>query len=170
MLGILMVVHLATGNMFDIEGAAYVNPVNCLGHPGKGLAYIFAKKYPASTQRYKTAAVRGGIRTGRVYIDDRKINGEPTIIYFPTKGDWHDKSRLEYIDLGLLDLKAKLTEDPIPLIAMPALGCGLGELNFKDIEGLITYHMSDLEKVEISLFPPGVNPKSKENRDKKYVY
>jgi O-acetyl-ADP-ribose deacetylase (regulator of RNase III) len=167
-----MTVNIVAGkqDMFGLTGVSLVNPVNCLGATGKGLAYRFAQQFPISTARYKTAAVKGGIKIGHVYIDDRCLSGEPTIIYFPTKHDWYDDSRVEYIESGLLALREKLLQNPIPQIAMPAIGCGLGGISWDMVSHLVELHLGNIDKVDIQLFPPGINPRTKENIKQKYVY
>ena len=44
------------GNIFDAQVEAIVNPVNCVGVMGKGLALQFKKRYPDNFEAYKRAS------------------------------------------------------------------------------------------------------------------
>jgi O-acetyl-ADP-ribose deacetylase (regulator of RNase III) len=39
-------IYFKTGSIFDSDAEALVNPVNCVGVMGKGLALQFKEKYP----------------------------------------------------------------------------------------------------------------------------
>ena len=54
-----------------------------------------------------------------------------------TKADWRDLSELDYIRWGLDDLVARCAELDVESVAMPALGCGLGGLDFDQVLPLI---------------------------------
>lgn len=56
------------GNIFDSKMEMIVNPVNCVGVMGKGLALEFKNRYPALFIAYKTACDRHLIKPGRIYI------------------------------------------------------------------------------------------------------
>ena len=40
-------IESAAGNIFDARAEALVNPVNCIGVMGKGLALAYKKAFPA---------------------------------------------------------------------------------------------------------------------------
>ena len=61
-------IKYTSGNIFDSKMETIVNPVNCIGVMGKGLALEFKKRYPALFIAYKTACDRHLIKPGRIYI------------------------------------------------------------------------------------------------------
>ena len=53
------------GNIFDEDVEALVNPVNCVGVMGQGLALWFRNNYPLNYTAYKQVCNDGGLRLGR---------------------------------------------------------------------------------------------------------
>lgn len=126
------------GNIFDSECIALVNPVNCVGVCGAGLALEFKRKFPDNYKEYKKRCLLGEIKTGHMLLTGMSLFVESTIIInFPTKDHWKNPSKLEYIKEGLSDLSNYVFLKGIASIAFPLLGCGLGGLKRKDVEVLI---------------------------------
>ena len=82
-----------------------------------------------------------------------------TVINFPTKIDWRNKSKYSWITAGV----ARLFGHEIPVrgirsIAVPALGCSLGGLDWKAVQQIIKnwYHVFDdvLNGVDVQIFGP----------------
>jgi len=133
--------YIHQGNIFDSDCQALVNPVNCQGVMGKGLAKEFKKRFPYNFKEYKEACDVGVVRIGRLYVG--KDNG--TIIFnFPTKDEWRKPSKYEYIEKGIRDLVKVLKVFPfITSIAIPPLGCGLGGLNWDVVRRMIVNELQD---------------------------
>ena len=82
------------------------------------------------------------------------------IVNFPTKGHWREPSRIEFVRDGLVDLVAQIQNLQIQSIAIPALGCGNGGLDWSDVRPLIELAFAPLTDVEVRLFEPGDSPTS----------
>ena len=148
-------------DIFKTDCVAIVNPVNCKGVMGAGLAKIFKEKYPEVFEKYYKAChaenpdLRLKIGTCLTCVaHDGKI-----IINFPTKDDWKDKSKMEYIEKGLDALIRHIKKYDLKSVAIPALGSGLGGLNWKDVKVLINEKLTDLKlnngtSVKIDIFEP----------------
>lgn len=124
-----------------------VNPVNCLGVCGAGLARHFAANFPDPTRQYKKWCRDGEFKVGMPRL-------AYPILFFPTKQHFKDPSRLEWIDAGLARTRQLLYEAAATKswdgIAIPALGCGLGGLKWADVKPLLVKHLGDLKmKVEV---------------------
>ncbi len=122
---------------------AIVIPVNCVGVMGKGLAKQFADKYPEMVPTYKDCCDTKQLSIGHCVLED-SIYGK--FIFFPSKDDWKDDSKLEYIEQGLDSLVRCLNYFKDIDIALPPIGCGLGNLNKEDVLPLIyekTKHCSN---------------------------
>ena len=142
-------------SIFDIKADAIVNPVNCVGVSGKGLAKEFAVRYPDENQLYRAACNKGLITTGTGFAVGRltriqEIDNVRFIVYFPTKNHWRNPSKLQYIQDGLADLLTFCEEKKIKSIAMPKLGCGLGGLWFGDVAALIDKFAYDAKAIGVS--------------------
>ncbi len=131
-----MIEEIHGADIFEIQADAIVNPVNCQGVMGKGIALEMKKRYPLSYQAYRTACECGRLRPGvLLYVAGR--GDERSVIHFPTKDHWRQPSRIEWIQAGIEDLKRHYEAWDLQSIAMPQLGCGLGGLNWDDVRPLI---------------------------------
>lgn len=125
-------------DLFACGADALVNPVNCGGVMGAGLALEFKRRFPDNYAAYREACERGAVRPGRVLVYDRRPASQPRfVINFPTKRSWRDSSRLQDVAAGLGDLAHVTRELGIASLAVPALGCGLGGLDWADVRPLV---------------------------------
>ena len=132
---------------FDIR----VNTVNCVGVMGAGVALAFKRRYPEMFLAYKKACEVNEVRPGELYI--WKKNDNDWIVNFPTKRDWRGKSRYHDIASGLLALRKYLEGLGKIKIALPALGCGNGGLDWNVVLPMIVKELEDLE-AEVHVFEP----------------
>lgn len=153
------------GNLLEADAEALVNTVNCVGIMGKGVALQFKQAFPDNFKQYEKACRAGKVVLGKVFIvqviDLFKPNPK-YIINFPTKNHWKAKSKLEDIKQGLVSLTEEIKRLGIQSIAMPPLGCGLGGLDWKDVEPLIIDAFKNLPQVNVLLFAPQNSPKASE--------
>lgn len=150
-----MITYL-TGDIFNanINGNrvhALVNPVNTVGVMGKGLALAFKQNYPINFKLYKKACENNELQVGKIFTTVEK---ERYIINFPTKQHWRAKSQLEWIINGLQDLRLFLKTQKITSIAIPALGAGLGGLDWALVKAEIETALADLTDIDILVFEP----------------
>lgn len=131
-----------TGDLFEAPDDVLVNPVNCLGSMGSGLAKRFKEIYPDNFTLYQEVCERKALRPGVLHIVTTEFIGFPKwIINFPTKRDWRDPSRLEDIADGLILLNSWASQTEVRSVALPRLGCGLGRLEWWDVRRLIETHL-----------------------------
>lgn len=144
------------GNLLEAETEAIVNAVNCVGVMGKGLALQFRKRFSEDYFKdYKRACQTGDLQIGKVQIYSLKSETSPKyIMNFPTKEHWREQSKIEYIKSGLESLKAEIEKREIKSIALPAIGCGLGGLDWNDVRLLIINTFGDSSNVKLLLFVP----------------
>jgi O-acetyl-ADP-ribose deacetylase (regulator of RNase III) len=149
------------GDIFESGAEALVNTVNCVGVMGKGLALEFKKRFPKNFKAYRDVCAEGLLHTGKSFVFmNRMYDAHATtpryIINFPTKQDWRDPSEYAYIAFGLNDLEAKIRNYGITSIAIPALGCGLGGLDWIKVKQLIIAKMCQIECVTVYLYGPKI--------------
>ncbi|WP_426273664.1 type II toxin-antitoxin system antitoxin DNA ADP-ribosyl glycohydrolase DarG [Exiguobacterium sp. R-17] len=157
------------GNLFDKlnEVDAIVNTVNTVGVMGKGIALEFKKRFPDNTKEYVTRCKEGSITIGNSFVFE--LGNESLtkfIVNFPTKKHWRNPSKIEYVDAGLEDLIKIIKQYEIKSIALPALGAGLGGLNWNEVKALISNKLEFLEDVEIYVYEPQKSKKL-ESKEKK---
>ncbi len=143
------------GNILKDKSEAIINTVNCVGVMGRGIALQFKQIYPDNFKIYKKACDKGEIQIGKMFVFPLDSLFSPKyIINFPTKKHWKEKSKLEYINSGLTDLKNTIRKYNIKSIAIPPLGCGLGGLNWKEVKYLINNIFCDLKDVDFVIYEP----------------
>lgn len=131
-------------NMFNYfhEIEAFVNPVNCEGVMGKGLALEFKNKFPKNYKYYREVCLAKNLQPGQILTN---IELKKHIYNFATKDSWKQKSQLNWIDTGMGILIDMIALDSINSIAIPKLGCGLGGLNWEDVEPIVIKHLLKLK-------------------------
>jgi O-acetyl-ADP-ribose deacetylase (regulator of RNase III) len=142
-------IEFVSGNIFDSDCQALVNPVNCVGISGKGLALAFKNKYPQMFQAYRQTCLDGKLTVGQLHIWPDK---EKFIVNFPTKIHWRNPSQLQWIEMGLVALAEFVKENNIVSIALPKLGCGLGGLEFAEIKEKLINFSKQLENTKIIVY------------------
>ena len=142
------------GDIFDEDTEALVNLVNCVGVMGQGLAFQFKRVFPKNFLADSEERDRGTLRPGRMCTFE---TGQPRpryVINFPTKRHWRSNSRMEDIESGLLDLCSEVKHRKIRSISIPALGCGLGGLDWRDVRPHIEDMLGRIEEVRVVVFEP----------------
>ena len=150
-----MPVSIIKTDIFQTGAEAIVNPVNTVGVMGAGLALEFKNRFPLNFKLYKEACRNGSMKTGRIFMTRNHGSENPKwIVNFPTKDHFRNPSRMEWIEDGLDDLAQAINERKIRSIAMPALGCGLGGLKWKDVRPKIMQALDGIERLEAILCDP----------------
>lgn len=148
-------IHYTQGNLLDSDAEALVNTVNTVGVMGKGIALMFKEAFPDNFRLYAEACRRGEVEVGKMFVTERhSLTGPRWIINFPTKKHWRNRTRVEWIDEGLADLRRVVRDHGIRSIALPPLGCGNGGLDWSDVRPRLERELSDLEGVEILVYEP----------------
>lgn len=129
------------GDIFDSPAQVIVNTVNTVGVMGKGLALSFKNRYPDMFERYKRVCEEGKLQIGNLmlfYYPDHWL------MLFPTKENWRNPSKLEYIEKGLQKFVNTYADKRINSIAFPKLGCGNGDLDWNDVKPLMEKYLKNL--------------------------
>lgn len=142
-------------DIFTLNTMAIVNPVNCFGVMGKGLALQFKNRYFDYFEDYKFKCDYDRIHLQKVDVYELNNNDNlKYIISFPTKNHWRDFSNINDIVLGLKDLVKVVKEKNIESIAIPALGCGLGGLQWDRVKKIMVDELDCLENTTVYLLTP----------------
>ncbi|NOW95991.1 macro domain-containing protein [Mucilaginibacter sp. SG564] len=143
------------GDLLKDDADCLVNTVNTVGIMGKGVALAFKNAFPHNYLAYRNAFAAKQLAIGRLLIvqDTSLLLGQKTIINFPTKTHWRLPSEYSYIVQGLEALKSYLSENDVRSVAMPALGCGNGELSWRKVKPLIEDKLADLP-LDIKVYEP----------------
>lgn len=150
--------RITKGDIFRAKVEAVVNTVNCVGVMGKGIALLFKKAYPQMFKEYVALCKKKELYIGRLFIYEPENDDKfKYIINFPTKRHWRENSRLEDIEVGLEVLIKKIKTLGIKSIAIPALGCNNGKLEWDSVLPLLLMAFSDEDirkEVDVYIYRP----------------
>jgi O-acetyl-ADP-ribose deacetylase (regulator of RNase III) len=136
------------GDIFTSKAQVIVNPVNCKGVMGKGLALAFKERYPAMFSVYQKECREGILRIGRPTLYKES---NPWILNFPTKDNWKASSKLVYIQEGLEYFVTNYHKAGIQSIAFPKLGTQHGKLSWEEVGPLMAQYLSQID-IEVSIY------------------
>lgn len=148
-------IEYVSGDILKSKTEAIVNPVNCVGIMGKGVAKQFKDMFPDNFKAYEAACRHKAVQPGRMFVFETGNLVPPRfIVNFPTKRHWRDKSQIKDIESGLITLVKEILDRKISSVAIPALGCGLGELDWNDVRPLIEGALGVLDEVRVVVYGP----------------
>jgi O-acetyl-ADP-ribose deacetylase (regulator of RNase III)/uncharacterized protein YwgA len=148
-------VSVLVGDIFESQAHTLVNTVNCVGVMGKGIAFGFKKRFPEMFEDYVGRCQRGEVRLGEPYLFLR--SEPPWILNFPTKYHWRALARSEDIIRGLEFILSNYRTWGLKSLAVPPLGAGLGQLEWRII-GPILYNLLSKMQIPVELYAPYKTP------------
>jgi O-acetyl-ADP-ribose deacetylase (regulator of RNase III) len=153
----MSLIELPQGSdLFKSNAWTRVNPVNCVGVMGKGLALEFRQRNPEMFMDYQARCKRGDVRLGEPYLFRSRAPNH-YVINFPTKHHWRDRSMPEPILKGLDYLLAHYKSWDLTMLAIPAVGCGNGGLNWGLMRPLFLQRLKRFQ-IPVELYPPLEKP------------
>lgn len=149
-----MIEERAGQNIFDCNVEMIVNPVNCVGIMGAGLAGQVRDRYPEVFDRYKVACARGALQIGIVHTCSL-INPRPKdplyVCNFPTMFYPGELCKITSIKSGMISLVRSIELHDIRSIAIPKLGCGIGRLSWDMVRQVVIEGLQEAPSVHAIL-------------------
>jgi len=148
---------ITVGDILKSKAQTLVNTVNCIGIMGKGIALEFKNRFSDMFKDYVQRCQRQEVHVGSPYLY-KSLFG-PQIVNFPTKEHWKSLSKVNDIEKGLDYLVSHYKEWGIKSLAVPPLGCGNGQLEWRIIGPLIYKKLKHLD-IPVEIYAPyGTNPR-----------
>ena len=148
---------ILVGDILQSKAQTLINTVNCVGIMGKGIAQEFKNRFPEMFDDYAERCERKEVKPGVPYLYKTLL--PPQIINFPTKDHWKSVSQITDIERGMQLLLSQYKEWGITSLAIPPLGCGNGQLEWKAVGPLIYRYASQMD-ISVELYAPyGTPPK-----------
>ncbi len=160
---------LLKGDMFFSGMQTLTVSVNTKGVMGKGLASRAKYQFPDVYIYYQDYCKSKKLGLGHPVIYKReasldkeladtpsqidKPNNYTWFLLFATKGDWRNNADIDGIIAGLKWLVNNYEKEGIKSLAIPALGCGLGRLEWKEMGPILCKYLSKL-KIPVQLYIP----------------
>jgi O-acetyl-ADP-ribose deacetylase (regulator of RNase III)/uncharacterized protein YwgA len=148
-------IKVLIGDLFTSKAQTLVNTVNCVGIMGKGIALEFKKRFPDMFKDYEECCKRKEVKLGKPYLYRRLML--PWILNFPTKGHWRSVTKLADLERGLEYLLAHYKEWGITSLAVPPLGCGEGQLEWRVVGPTLYRYLSRMD-IPVELYAPYGTP------------
>lgn len=148
-------IKVSVGDLFESKCQTLVNTVNTVGIMGKGIALEFKKRFPDMFEDYVNRCAEGKVKLGEPYLYKRLT--PPWILNFPTKEHWRSVSNISDVVRGLNYLEQHYKKWGITSIALPPLGCGHGQLEWKIVGPTLYRHMKRLD-IPVELYAPLDSP------------
>ena len=146
---------ILVGDILKSKAQTLINTVNCVGIMGKGIALEFKTRFPDMFKDYVERCERKEVKLGVPYLFER--SPPPNIINFPTKDHWKSVSRIDDIERGLQYLLAHYKNWGLTSLAIPPLGCGNGQLEWRAVGPLIYRYASKMD-IPVELYAPYRTP------------
>lgn len=175
---------LVEGDMFFSTMQTFTISVNCVGVMGKGLASRAKYQFPDVYVAYQDVCRERKLKIGKPYLIKRETsldyeladeplslsnaNLEKWFLLFPTKNHWREKSDITGIEQGLQWVQDNYKKQDIKSLAVPALGCGLGRLEWRDVGPLLCRYLSTLD-IQVAIYLPREKKISEELLSKDFL-
>lgn len=143
------------GDLFSSNAQTIVNTVNCVGVMGKGVALEAKKRFPDMFTDYEGRCKRHEVKLGQPYL--YKNASGSWIVNFPTKNHWRMVSNLADIERGLASLKENYKSWGITSLAVPPLGCGHGQLEWRVVGPTLYRHFKEFD-IPVEMYAPFETP------------
>lgn len=140
-------------DLFESSAQAWVNPVNCVGVMGKGLALMFQKRFPYNLLQYQRACMERVLRPGHFLAVENRGSGPACIINLATKDHWREPSKLDWVAQGARRMRIWAEEKAISSVACPALGSGEGGLPWAQVKAELLIAFKD-STVNFEVYEP----------------
>lgn len=154
-----MSIKFIDGDLLQDDAEILVNPVNCCGVMGAGVAKVFKERYPKMFSVYRNECKRGWLKPGFVY--KYKVGKNKWVCNATTKDGWKNPSNYQWVENCLIHIctmlliRIEVDGINVPTIAMPALGCGNGGLNFGSVKKLIIKNLAEVADLcDIRVYNP----------------
>lgn len=143
--------------------------VNTVGIMGKGVASRAKYQFPDVYVIYQDACRKKTLKMGKPYLYKRESfvdeqladdsttmlnpNSNKWFLLFATKRHWRENSDIQGIEEGLLWVVENYKKEGIKSLAVPALGCGFGGLDWRDVGPLMCKYLSQMN-VSVAIYLP----------------
>ena len=160
---------LVQGDMFFSRMQTLTVSVNTMGVMGKGLASRAKYQFPEVYVAYQDLCRKKKLKMGRPVVYtvesslDKQLADDPEslkdiiletrFLLFPTKNNWREQSSIVGIEQGLQWLRDNYKKEKIESLAIPALGCGLGRLDWRDIGPILCRYLYGMD-IPVQLYLP----------------
>lgn len=125
---------LKEGDLFTSNAPAYGHGVNTSGVMGKGIAPLFKHQFPGMFDKYRSACRNGALRPGEVFIWSAST---PIVYNIASQSTPGRTAQMDWLESGMDFALWDASKRGFRTLAVPRIGCGIGGLNWLQVEPLL---------------------------------
>jgi len=122
------------GNLFDTDATCIGHGVNCRGVMGHGIAVEFKKRFPTNYEKYRDWCKRELLHPGTFAGFE---DGDKIIFNIASQDNVGKDARYDWLFEACRDAAKAVKAIGHDRIAIPLIGCGIGGLEWVDVECLL---------------------------------
>jgi O-acetyl-ADP-ribose deacetylase (regulator of RNase III) len=132
------------GDLLLSDETVIAHGCNARGRMGAGIAGQIAMRYPL-VQHANQRDVKAGLFVPGVA---QLVVVNPKLIVFNlcTQDEVGPRARLQWIDLAFRNMAERCVSDGITRVAIPQIGCGIGDLEWPDVDITINHALTDVHQ------------------------
>ena len=135
--------QLHVGDMFASGAPAIGHGVNCHGLMGAGVAKIIRARYSdAMFDGYRTACRTGALRPGMTRVWDRDPD-MPLLANIASQDQPGAHAQLDLLDSAIRAALDAVEAAGLDRLAIPRIGCGIGGLEWVDVQRVLETAAAD---------------------------
>ena len=175
---------IAEGDMFFSRLQTLTVSVNVIGVMGAGLASRAKYQFPDVYVYYQDLCRKRKLQMGKPHLYKREASFEHELaddsaslsnadiakwfLLFPTKQHWRNRADIKGIEEGLQWIVSNYKKESIKSLAIPALGCGLGRLEWREVGPLMCKYLRTIE-IPVSIYLPAERKVPDEEISKEFL-
>jgi O-acetyl-ADP-ribose deacetylase (regulator of RNase III) len=138
-----------SGNLFESSYQSFGVTVNAFGAMGAGIALQCRSRFPEVYTSYSGACARqhfahNPLLAVAVTTVSYPRHQKKQVLCILTKYHWSQPSRYPIIEASLQAIRDQYEDLKIESLAIPLLGCGLGDLNRIKVQAMIEAYLDPL--------------------------
>lgn len=145
-------ITVTKGDLFESPAQTIVNATNAVGVMGGGIALAFRERYPEMYREYRKLCKEGYHSPLQPHFWQNPDGGK-NVLNLVTKIEPRLPSTIENICMSLHASALHRSEWGLESLAIPALGCGLGGLQWPDVKPVIERH-ARLLHIPVEIYEP----------------
>jgi hypothetical protein len=176
--------YIAEGDMFFSRLQTLTVSVNVIGVMGAGLASRTKYQFPDVYVYYQDLCRKRKLQLGKPQLYKREASFEHELadepsslsnadiarwfLLFPTKHHWRNRADIKGVEEGLQWIVNNYKKEGIKSLAIPALGCGLGQLEWREVGPLMCKYLRTIE-IPVSIYLPAERKMPDEEISKEFL-
>lgn len=140
-----MIKEALVGNIVYSKSDAIVQGIAPDEDFSQGVALAVSQKHPGIVEDFEQYRAANEPGPGEVWAWSN--GGGPRVLSLFVREaalDHRGKARLEWVDQALARLREFVLQNQLKSVALPRLGTGAGDLDWRDVKPLIEKHLGDL--------------------------